>query len=164
MARKTKAVTFVLPFSHLCLQLPVGTDLGKQTLFLLEIHFERCWKKRKYIFSHCFFFQECGEQCASERNFLLKSSGRHCALPVAYLSNVTPHVSRCLKKTPASAFTPISHSHISFPRPLRLPFHFLLHCRYCKVKMVCYLFIYENCSEGNVFTIATDLCVFWRSL
>lgn len=109
-------------------------------------------------------FLVCGEQCASERNFLLKSSGRHCALPVAYLSNVTPHLSRCLKKTPASAFTPISHSHISFSRPLRLPFHFLLHCRYCKVKMVCYLFIYENCSKGNVFTIATDLCVFFEDV
>lgn len=109
-------------------------------------------------------FQDCGERCTSLRNFLLKSSGRHCALPVAYLSNVTPHVSRCLKKTPASAFTPISHSHISFPRPLRLPFHFLLHCSYCKVKMVCYQFISKSCSAGSIFTIVTDLCVFWRRL
>lgn len=32
----------------------------------------------------------------------------------AYLSKVTHHLSRCLRKTPASAFTPILHSHISF--------------------------------------------------
>lgn len=85
---------------------------------------------------------------------LPESPGRHFALPVAYLSKVTHHLNRCLKKTPASAFTPILHDHISFRRPLRLLLHFLLPCRYCKVKMACCLFIYESCGRGM------HLCIF----
>lgn len=87
-------------------------------------------------------------RCESQWKPLPESPGRHFALPVAYLSKVTHHLSRFLKKTPASAFTPILHDHISFPRPLRLLFHFLLRCRYHKVKMACCLFIYKSCSWG----------------
>lgn len=130
-----------------------------KTLFCPEVPLEKVLRVLGNISFPTALFRVRGERRASERNFLLKSAGRHCALPVAYLSNVTHRLSRCLKKTPASAFRPILHSHISFSCPPRLPFHFPLHCRYCKVKMVCYLFIYENCSEGNVFTRATDLCV-----
>lgn len=49
------------------------------------------------------------------------SPGRCCALPVAYLSKVTTALADALRKTPASAFTPVLHSHISFPHPLRVP-------------------------------------------
>lgn len=93
-------------------------------------------------------------RCDAQRKPLPESPGRHFALPVAYLSKVTHHLSRCLKKTPASAFTPILHDHISFPRPLRLLFHFLLRCRYRKVKMACCLFIYESCFRDMC------LCIF----
>lgn len=89
-----------------------------------------------------------------QRKPVLESPGRHFALPVAYLSKVTHHLSRCLKKTPASAFSPVLHYHISFPCPLRLLFHFLLRYRYGKVKMACCLFIYESCSQG------IHLCIF----
>lgn len=102
------------------------TSLGQssENNFCLEIHFELCWKFEENILFPTALLQLFGEPCVRESS-PFKSSGRHCALPVAYLSNVTNHLSRYLKKTPASAFTPISHPHISFSCPLRLPFHFL---------------------------------------
>lgn len=70
-------------------------------------------------------------QCEFQGKPLPESPGRHFALPVAYLSKVTHHLSRCLKKTPASAFTPhftrsyfISTStEVTFPfsSPLQIP-------------------------------------------
>lgn len=70
-------------------------------------------------------------RCDAQRKPLPESPGRHFALPVAYLSKVTHHLSRCLKKTPASTFTPkftrpyfISTStEVTFPfsSPLQIP-------------------------------------------
>lgn len=104
---------FVSHFSCLEPQLPARVDLGEQTVFGGII-------SGLYTALFCCSFLIVQR----ERNFHPKSFGTVCALPVAYLSNVTPHLSRCLRKTPASAFTPISHSHISFPCPPRFLFSF----------------------------------------
>lgn len=84
-----------------------------------------------------------GKQPVNERNFLFLSSGGQCALPVAYLSNVTPYLSRCSRKTPASAFTPNSHSHISFSCPPR----FSTPPRLLQGENCMSPGIYKNCSE-----------------
>lgn len=69
-----------------------------------------------------------------------------------------PHLSRCLKKTPANVFTPISHSHISFSRPPRLPSIFCPAADSAEQKVECYLFIYEHCSKVK-YLPSPQICV-----
>lgn len=69
-----------------------------------------------------------------------------------------PHLSRCLKKTPANVFTPISHSHISFSRPPRLPSIFCPAADNAEQKVECYLFIYEHCSKVK-YLPSPQICV-----
>lgn len=61
------------------------------------------------------------EKWKPEEKSSLASPGRRCALRVAYLSKVTTALADASRKTPASAFTPVLHSHISFPHPSRVP-------------------------------------------
>lgn len=157
VARQPKAITFVFSFLNGLCDFQWKETQENKHFFVLRYIF------REFQEIYCFPTAAWRAIWRIERNFLLKTPGRHCALPVAYLSKVAHQISRCLKKTPVSAFTPILHSHISFSHPLRLPFHFLLHCRYCKVNMACFLFIYENRRKGNVLPWS-KICLYFEDV